>query len=135
MPKIPPITMASAAISDPAAAVGVDLIPIDSPGIQEFVDSQPYYVMTSVPAGTYTGVDYPVTTFAVKATVVTSADTGDDVVYGFVKSLFENIERLRESHPAFMHLGPEGMLEGMSAPLHAGAARYFREVGLLARAQ
>lgn len=120
----------SKAVTGPAESVGIDLIALDSPKIRVFVESRPHYVMTSIPAGTYHGVDRRVRTFAVKATLVVSASTGDDVVYTVVKSLFENFEAFRGSHPAFRHLAPERMLEGLSAPLHPAAARYFREAGL-----
>lgn len=120
----------SAAIMEPARGPGIDLISLDSPEIRAFVDSRPYYVMTSVPASTYPGVSYAVPTFAVKATLVTRADTSEELVYTVVKALFENFARFRNSHEAFRYLQPSEMLEGLSAPLHAGAVRYFREVGL-----
>ena len=120
----------SAAIMEPARTSGIDLIALDSPAIRAFVNRRPYYVMTSVPARTYPGVDRAVPTFAVKATLVTRADTREDLVYTVTKALFENLTRFKNSHAAFAHLQPSEMLEGLSAPLHPGAARYFREAGL-----
>ena len=65
------------------------------------------------------------------AEVVSSADIADDLVYDVVKVVFENIDALREAHPALRDLDPEAMLEGLSAPVHPGAARYYRERGWL----
>lgn len=106
------------------------MVPIDSPAIKKFVGEHPYYVMTTIPSGIYKGVDRPVPTYAVKATVVTSAREPDDVVYDFVRAVFENLGRFREAHAAFKHLEPGDMLAGLSAPLHPGAEKYFKEKGL-----
>ena len=71
-----------------------------------------------------------VTTFGVKATFVSSTDTPDDVVYEVVRAVFENIDSFRKLHPAFAHLSHEQMIsDGLSAPLHPGAVKYFKEKG------
>ncbi|MDH3465254.1 MAG: TAXI family TRAP transporter solute-binding subunit [Gammaproteobacteria bacterium] len=119
------------AISEPAEAAGIRIIPIDSDGIKIFVDQNSHYVVTSVPAGVYRGVDDAVATFGVKATVVTSADVSEVLVYNLVKSVFENLDEFRASHEAFMHLQAPDLLQGLAAPLHPGAVRYFTESGLL----
>ncbi len=70
-------------------------------------------------------------TFGVKATVVTSSDVSVELVYAVVRALFENLDQLRKMHPAFAGLEANKMVqEGLSAPLHEGAARYFKEKGL-----
>jgi TRAP transporter TAXI family solute receptor len=120
----------SDAVAGPARAIGVVLVPIDAPGIETLVASSPRYVMTSVPAGTYPQVDHAVRTFAVKATLVTRAGQDETVVYDVVRALFEDFDTFRAGHPALQSLTREGMLEGLSAPLHPGAARYFRERGM-----
>jgi len=66
----------------------------------------------------------------VKATLVTSATVSDDIVYAVTKEVFENLEAFRKVHPAYEGLTRESMLEGLSAPLHPGAIRYYEEVGL-----
>ena len=71
-----------------------------------------------------------VPTFGVKATICTSADVPEDVVYAITKEVFENIDELK-LHPALEVLTRENMLQGLSAPLHPGAAKYFREAGLI----
>lgn len=67
----------------------------------------------------------------VTAEVVSGADVAEDLVYDTVKLVFENLETLRSAHPAFGDLAPAAMLEGLAAPLHPGAARYYRERGWL----
>lgn len=80
----------------------------------------------------YRGTDNDVTTFGVRATFVTSADVPEDVVYVVVKAVFDNLDQFRALHPAFANLDAAQMAnDGLSAPLHPGAERYFREAGLI----
>ena len=65
-----------------------------------------------------------------KATFVTSAKVSDDVVYAITKEVFDNFDKFKKLHPAYAVLTKEGMLEGLSAPIHDGAMKYFKEVGL-----
>jgi len=119
----------AAAIEEPANSTDIRLVPIDSQAIRDFIADKPYYVMTAIQPGTYKGVDEPVETYAVKATVVTSSALEDQVVYDVVKIVMENLNELRAAHAAFRHLEPAEMLEGLSAPLHPGAAQYCEEQG------
>jgi hypothetical protein len=107
----------------------IRMIPIDAPAIKKFVADNPYYVLAAIPGGIYKGVDKDVATFAVKATFVTSDKEPDDVVYNVVKTVFENLDRFRTMHPAFRSVQPQEMLKGLSAPLHPGALRYYKEKG------
>ena len=119
----------SAAIEEPANSTDIKIIPINSAEIQSFVDERPYYVMTEIPAGTYKGVDENVETYAVTATVVTSASASEEMVYDLVKTVFENLEELRTTHAAFRVLEPKAMLKGLTAPFHPGAEKYYKERG------
>lgn len=121
----------SAAITEPANSTKTDLIPINSQGIRDFIADKPYYVMTKIPAGTYKGIDHDTETYAVKATVVASSDASEQMVYDVVKLVFENLDELKQTHAAFRILTPKDMLEGLSAPLHPGAERYYKERGWL----
>jgi hypothetical protein len=85
--------------------------------------------VAAIPGGIYKGVDKDVPTFAVKATLVTSDKEPEEVVYSMVKTVFENLDRFRTMHPAFRSLQPQEMLKGLSAPLHPGARRYYKEKG------
>jgi len=119
----------SAAVEEPAQSVDLDIVPINSDGIKDFVAKHPYYIMTTIPAGTYKGVDKGVETYAVTATVISSESVSEEVVYDMVKTVFENLDELKASHAAFRNLNPKEMLQGLSAPLHPGAIKYYKEKG------
>ena len=92
----------------------------------------PFYVPLTVPGGLYAGNPRDVRTFGVTATVVSSAKVDADTVYAVTKAVFENLEALRRAHPAFHRLNPQRMTsDGLTAPLHEGALRYYRERGWL----
>ncbi|ACU88163.1 TAXI family TRAP transporter solute-binding subunit [Desulfomicrobium baculatum] len=119
----------SAAVEEPAQSVDLDIIAINSDGIKDFVAKHPYYIMTTIPAGTYKGVDKDVETYAVTATVISNESVSEEVVYDMVKTVFENLDELKASHAAFRNLNPKEMLQGLSAPLHPGAIKYYKEKG------
>jgi uncharacterized protein len=119
----------SAAIEEPAQSVDINIIPINSEAIKAFVKQHPYYIMTTIPAGTYKGVTQAVETYAVTATVVTSEAVSEQIVYDMVKTVFDNLQEVQASHAAFKNLKPEEMLGGLSAPLHPGAEKYYKEKG------
>ena len=117
-------------IQEATTTVDTKLIPVDTPEIAALVEERPYYAWATVPGGMYRGTDEDVTTFGVKATFVAPATVEDDVVYEVVKAVFENFDRFKSLHPAFANLQEEEMVsDGLSAPLHEGAARYYRERG------
>ncbi|MDA0786386.1 MAG: TAXI family TRAP transporter solute-binding subunit [Proteobacteria bacterium] len=124
------VGMPSAAIEEPANSTEIDILDINSDAIKKFISDKPYYVLAQYPDGIVKGVD-AFETYAVKATVVTSADVEDQVVYDFVKTVFENLEELKGTHAAFRILKAEDMLGGLSAPLHPGAIKYYKEKGLM----
>jgi TRAP transporter TAXI family solute receptor len=106
------------------------LVDVAGAEIEELVSENPYYAHTWVPAGTYPGVEKPVKTFGTLATVISSSDVDEELVYGIVKTVFENFERFKRMHKAFHELQPEKMIRrGLAAPLHKGAERYYRERG------
>lgn len=108
------------------------LVEVADPVIDALVAAHPYYSYTLIPAGIYTGMTKPVKTFGVLATVVSSADVDEELVYQVVKTLFDNFDDFRRMHRVFRDLEPSRMItEGLSAPLHEGAVRYYRERGWL----
>jgi uncharacterized protein len=121
----------SAAIEEPATSVDIRMIHLNHADIKNMVAEKPYYIMTKIPANTYRGVDYDVETYAVTATVVTNANVSEQVVYDMTKTVFDNLDELKASHAAFKNLNPEEMLQGLSAPFHSGAEKYFKEKGWL----
>ncbi len=93
---------------------------------------KPYYAWATIPKGTYKTTASDVTTWGVKATFVTSADVSADVVYEVTRAVFENIGDFRKLHPAFRDLDPKTMVkDAISAPIHPGAMKYYKEKGLL----
>jgi TRAP transporter TAXI family solute receptor len=106
------------------------LIEVSGAEIDRLVSENPFYAYTSIPIGVYPGVDEPVKTFGTLATVMSSADIDDALIYTVVKTIFENLDRFKRTHMAFHDLNPEAMVsQGLAAPLHEGAERYYREVG------
>ncbi|MBT3700317.1 MAG: TAXI family TRAP transporter solute-binding subunit [Alphaproteobacteria bacterium] len=106
------------------------IVNVDNAVIQKLAADNGYYAMATIPGGMYKGTDGDVTTFGVGATFVSSTATDADTVYQIVKAVFENIKRFRKMHPAFAHLDPKKMIvNNLSAPLHDGAVRYYKEKG------
>ncbi len=100
--------------------------------IDGLVADYPFYSYVRIPGGLYAANDEAVTTFGVRATVVSSTDVDTRVIYEVVSAIFENLAEFQKYHPAFSGLTPGVMArEGLSAPLHDGALRYFKEKGLL----
>ncbi|MBF9059452.1 TAXI family TRAP transporter solute-binding subunit [Rhodobacterales bacterium HKCCSP123] len=117
-------------IQEATSTVDARLIPVEGGPIDDLVAANPYYAYTTIPGGMYAGTDEDVTTFGVRATFVTSAAVPDEVVYTMVAAVFDNFDRFRSLHPAFANLQEEEMISlGLSAPLHPGAERYYRERG------
>ena len=109
---------------------GASIINLNGSAEKGLVNANPFYAFATIPAGTYATTKSDVTTFGVKATFVSSADVAEDVVYEVVRAVFENIEDFRKLHPAFANLSHEQMIsDGLSAPLHAGALKYYKEKG------
>ena len=120
----------SANIQDPTALCGAKLIPLTGPAVDKLIAATPYYAKAVIPAGLYPHNPNATTTFGVLATVVTSSKTSPDVVYLVVKAVFDNFDEFRKLHPALANLEAKNMVvDGNSAPLHEGAARYYREKG------
>jgi len=108
-------------------AVLVDAV---GPAVDALVAATPAFVVATIPAGLYRGNPRAVSTFGVGATLVTREDVPEDRIYTLVKSVFDDIDMLRGLDPALVNLDPEAMArDGLAAPLHPGAARYFRERG------
>jgi TRAP transporter TAXI family solute receptor len=120
----------SAAIQDPTIACGAKLISLTGPAVDTLVKEHPYYAKATIPGGMYANNPNPTETYGVLATVVTSAKVSDDTVYAMVKSAFDNFDEFKKLHPAFATLDPKAMIKnGLSAPLHPGAVKFYKEKG------
>ncbi|MFC3282493.1 TAXI family TRAP transporter solute-binding subunit [Litchfieldella rifensis] len=106
------------------------IVDVTGPEIDALVNGTPYYTLASIPEGLYRDDQPGVETFGVRATLVASRDTDPNLVYQVVSAVFDNFDDFQVFHPAFSLLTPEQMIhEGLSAPLHEGALRYYREQG------
>ncbi|KPJ78750.1 MAG: C4-dicarboxylate ABC transporter substrate-binding protein [Deltaproteobacteria bacterium SG8_13] len=114
-----------------AGARKVRFIPITQ--VDTLLQQYPYYAKASIPVAQYPGAENKedVQTFGVKATFVTSAKVPEEVVYAIVKEVFDNFDTFTKLHPAYAGLTKQNMLEGLSAPLHPGAEKYYKEAGLM----
>ena len=122
----------SGAIQEATTSCDSVLVNVTGPAIDKLVADNPFYRVATIPGGMYRGNADDVTTFGVGATFVTSAAVPDEVVYQVTKAIFENLDQFKGLHPALANLDPKQMIsDGNSAPLHAGAERYYREAGLL----
>ena len=122
----------SANIQDPTTTCGAKLVPLTGPAIDKLVKAHPYYAYATIPGGLYANNPQPTQTYGVLATLVTSSKVPADIVYTITKAVFDNLDEFKKLHPAFAHLDAAHMVkDGLSAPLHEGAARYYREKGLM----
>jgi uncharacterized protein len=117
-------------IQEATTTIDARLVPVTGPEIDEIIEANPFYTRSVIPGGLYRGNDEDVETFGVAATFVTSTELDEEIVYETVKAVFENFDRFKRLHPAFENLNEEDMIsDGLTAPLHDGAARYYRERG------
>lgn len=108
------------------------IIDVNTPTIRKLVEDAPYYRWTTIPEGTYFTTIKDVRTLGVLATLVTNKDVDENTVYTIVKSVLTNLELFTLLHPAFADMNARDMATvGLSAPLHPGAERAFRELGIL----
>lgn len=119
----------SALTQETLASCDAHLVNVEGPEIDKLVADNPFYRTATIPAGMYNNED-DINTFGVGATFVSSSDVPDEVVYIIVKAVFDNIDDFRKLHPAFANLKEEEMIkDGLSAPLHNGAVKYYKEKG------
>jgi TRAP transporter TAXI family solute receptor len=106
------------------------LLDVSGAAVEKLTSDSPFYSAMSIPAGIYSSNDAAVSTLGLLDTVITSEDMDEETAYMIVKVVFENLDRLRATHPAFSALTPENMYSrGLSAPLHPGALKYYKEKG------
>jgi len=122
----------SGSIKEATTSCDSVMVNVTGPAIDKLVNEADYYRTASIPGGMYRGTDTDTTTFGVGATFVSSTNTPENVIYHIVKAVFENFDSFKKLHPAFANLKKEEMIkDGLSAPLHDGAKKYYKEAGLL----
>ncbi len=108
------------------------VVSVTGKAVEKLVADNDYYRMATIPGGMYRGTDTDTMTFGVGATFVSSTKVPEKVIYEIVKAVFENFDDFKKLHPAFGVLKKEEMIkDGLSAPLHDGAKKYYMEAGLL----
>lgn len=120
----------TAAITELCTTNDAFLVPIDGEVADKLMADSPYYTSYTIPAGTYSGQDTDVVTVTVKATLIVSADAKDEDVYNLTKAIFDNTDAIAKENGKGAELSVENATSGMTAPFHAGAAKYFAEKGV-----
>lgn len=120
----------TASVMDLATTKDIGLLSFDDATMAALVKAHPYFVPSTVPAGTYSGIDQDVKTPAVMAILVTHDKMPDDVIYSFTKGMFENLPVIHAAHAKGKEINLETALDGLTVPLHPGAAKYFKEKGM-----
>jgi TRAP transporter TAXI family solute receptor len=122
----------SGSIKEASTSCDSVLVNVTGAAIDSLVKENDYYRTATIPGGMYRGTPNDTRTFGVGATFVTSAKVPDEVIYNVVKAVFENFDDFKKLHPAFKVLKKEEMIkDGLSAPLHNGAVKYYNEAGLM----
>jgi TRAP transporter TAXI family solute receptor len=122
----------SGSIKEATTSCDSVIVEVSGAKINQLVADNSFYRTATIPGGMYSGNAKDVGTFGVGATFVTSAKVDDKLVYNVVKAVFENFETFKKLHPAFANLKKEEMIkDGLSAPLHPGAVKYYKEAGLM----
>ncbi|MCR9087631.1 MAG: TAXI family TRAP transporter solute-binding subunit [Rhodobacteraceae bacterium] len=113
-----------------AAQRDLKLIPVEDGFFEELNAEYPPYFRLSIPGGTYEDVPGNTATYGLANGLVISADVPEERVYEMTKAVFENLDALAGVHPAFGSMSAETVLNGFGSPLHPGALRYYREIGV-----
>jgi len=111
----------------------INLVPFSDEEIEKVIKEYPYYVKSIIPGGTYKGVDEDTQTLSVMAIWAVDADVDEEVIYQVTKALWDNVNlaRIHLAHAKAKNITLETALDGISIPLHPGAEKFYKEVGLI----
>ncbi len=121
----------TAAVTDIASVRDIYIVEIPDEIYQKLSEKYKFYIQYTIPAGSYKGLDKDVKSVAVLAMLATREDIPEDIVYNITKAIFEHTDELVAAHERAKDITLETALDGMSIPLHPGAEKYYREVGLI----
>lgn len=122
----------SGSIQEATTACDSVLVEVSGDVVNKLVEDNAFYRTATIPGGMYRGNDADTMTFGVGATFVSSDAVSDEAVYAVVSSVMNNIEDFKGLHPAFANLDPKEMATaGLSAPLHPGAEKFYKEAGII----
>ena len=108
----------------------IKLLEIDDEHAGKLIADYPFYTKYDIPGGSYKGVDSDVQTVAVVATYIVSDDLDEDLVYKMTKALFEHADDIAAGHAKGAELDPKYSVSGISIPIHPGAEKYYKEIGV-----
>jgi len=120
----------TASIMDLATSKPVTLLDFDDAFLAELSKAHPYFVPSVIPAGTYQGIDADIKTPAVMAILVTHDQVSEEAIYEFTKELYANIADVHSAHAMAREITLENALNGLTIPLHPGAAKFYKEKNL-----
>jgi uncharacterized protein len=118
-----------ASLNDLATSMEIVVVAVPPDVIKRVND--PAYIPATIPANTYSGQTAPVSGVAVQNYLVTREDLSTDTVYSITKALWTSLDQLANAHVAAKAIELKHALDGMPVPLHPGAEKYYREVGLI----
>ncbi len=118
-------------IMDIATSQDITLVPIEGELLKVLDKETPFFVPAVIPKGTYKGQDHDVSSVGIPNFLIVRADLDDETVYEITKAMFENLDRLVQAHAAAKGIKLENAAKGLPVPLHPGAAKYYREKGLI----
>jgi TRAP transporter TAXI family solute receptor len=120
----------AAHILDTALLVPSVIVPVSGPNAEKLLKEYGFYAKDTVAPGIYKGIDAPVETVAVMAMLAARADLETEIVYLILKAIYEDLDQIKIAHAKFKGIDVKNALMGMSIPLHPGAEKYFKEVGV-----
>lgn len=120
----------NSALQELAFTNGLVLIPVDGEAAEKICKKYSFYTKTIIPGGTYKGSEEDVAALAIKATIAVNANLDEATVYSMTKALFENLDELSQAHAKGKEVSAAAAVTGISVPFHAGALKYFKELGL-----
>jgi len=121
-------------VKESANLVNIDLVNVNEetlPSLPNILKQHPYYAKGIIPKNMYKGVKHDTESFGVKATLITDKEMSDEIVTVILKAILDNFEAFKKLHPAYKTITKESLLEGLGAPQHKAAIKYFKEIGLL----
>ena len=121
----------TSSVVDASATLDINLLEVNREKTDVMMNDGPYFRYETIAEGTYNGVDHDTLTVASPALLITSVDTDEELVYEMVKALYDNIEDLEAVHAQGKNIKLEKANSAMSIPLHPGAERYYKEVGVI----
>lgn len=120
----------TASIMDLATTKPITLLNFDKEFLARLAQEHPYFVPSTIPAGTYQGIDTEIQTPAVMAILITNDQVSEKTIYEFTKELYANLNDVHAAHAMAKEIKLQTALDGLTIPLHPGAAKFYKEQGM-----